>query len=80
MVSYMFFSLNLIESYGSCIRHAKDELFENDFPAFKFYPDNVEDNYSNAVIGLKKEFMSSRDEKTTTKTTTKTTMKRKERV
>ena len=80
MVSYMFFSLNLIESYGSCIRHAEDELFENGFPEFKFYPDNEEDNYSNAVIGLKKEFLRSRDEKTTTKTTTKTTMKRKEKL
>ena len=75
----MFFSLNLIESYGSCIRHAKDELFENDIPEFKFYPDNEEDNYTNAVIGINKEFLnkfnSSSYEKTTTKTTTKTTIK-----
>ena len=78
----MFFSLNLIESYGSGIRRAKDALFENGSPELKFYPDNEEDNYTNAVIGINKEFLNefnSRSyEKTTTKTTTKTTMKQEE--
>ena len=47
----------------------------------KFYPENEEDNYTNAVIGVNKEFLkefNSSDEKTTTKTTTKTTMKQEE--
>lgn len=78
----MFFSLNLIESYGSGIRRAKDALFENGSPELKFYPDNEEDNYTNAVIGINKEFLnefnSSSYEKTTTKTTTKTTIKQEE--
>ena len=78
----MFFSLNLIESYGSGIRRAKDALLANGSPELKFYPDNEEDNYTNAVMGINaeflKEFNGSNDEKTTTKTTTKTTMKREE--
>ena len=63
----MFFSLNLIESYGSGIRRAKDALLANGSPELKFYPDNEEDNYTNAVMGVNKEFNSSIDEKTTTK-------------
>ena len=45
----------------------------------EFSPDNEKDNYTNAVIGINKEFLnkfnSSSYEKTTTKTTTKTTIK-----
>ena len=71
----MFFSLNLIESYGSGIRRAKDALLANGSLELKFYPDNEEDNYTNAVMGVNKEFLkefnSSNDEKTTTKTTMK---------
>ena len=79
----MFFSLNLIESYGSGIRRAKDALLENGSPELKFYPNNEEDNYTNAVMGVNEEFLkegfnSSNDEKTTMKTTTKTTMKQEE--
>ncbi|HII3688954.1 TPA: winged helix-turn-helix transcriptional regulator [Pasteurella multocida] len=78
----MFFSLNLIESYGSGIRPAKDALLENGSPELKFYPDNEEDNYTNAVMGVNEEFLkdfdSSNYEKTTMKTTTKTTMKQEE--
>ena len=47
----------------------------------KFYPENEEDNYTNAVIEVNKEFLkefNSSDEKTTMKTTTKTTMKQEE--
>ena len=55
---------------------------EYDTPELKFYPDNEEDNYTNAVIGINKEFLnefnSSSYEKTTTKTTTKTTIKQEE--
>ena len=53
----MFFSLNLIESYGSGIRRAKDTLLENGSPELKFYPDNEEDNYTNAVMGINSEFL-----------------------
>ena len=53
----MFFSLNLIESYGSGIRRAKDALLENGSPEHKFYPDNEEDNYTNAVMGINVEFL-----------------------
>ena len=53
----MFFSLNLIESYGSGIRRAKDALLENGSPELKFYPDNEEDNYTNAVMGINAEFL-----------------------
>lgn len=79
----MFFSLNLIESYGSGIRRAKDALLKNGSPELKFYPDNEEDNYTNAVMGVNEEFLkegfnSSNDEKTTMKTTTKTTIKQEE--
>ena len=65
----MFFSLNLIESYGSGIRRAKYALSENGSPELKFYPDNEEDNYTNAVMGtnseLLKEFNSSITQETT---------------
>ena len=53
----MFFSLNLIESYGSGIRRAKDALLENGSPEIKFYLDNEEDNYTNAVMGINVEFL-----------------------
>ena len=53
----MFFSLNLIESYGSGIRRAKDALLENGSPELKFYPDNEEDNYTNAVMGINSDFL-----------------------
>ena len=52
----MFFSLGLIESYGSGIRRAKDALLENGSPDLKFYPDNEIDNYTNAVMSISKEF------------------------
>ena len=65
----MFFSLNLIESYGSGIRRAKDALFENGSPELKFYPDNEEDNYTNAVMGVNKEFLKEFNGSTTKETT-----------
>lgn len=65
----MFFSLNLIESYGSGIRRAKDALLENGSPELKFYPDNEEDNYTNAVMGVNKEFLNEFNSSTTKETT-----------
>ena len=65
----MFFSLNLIESYGSGIRRAKDALLENGSPELKFYPDNEEDNYTNAVMGINSEFLKVFNGSTTQETT-----------
>ena len=65
----MFFSLNLIESYGSGIRRAKDALLENGSPELKFYPDNEEDNYTNAVMGINVEFLKEFNGSTTQETT-----------
>ena len=67
----MFFALNLIESYGSGIRRAKDALLENGSPELVFYPDNPNDNYTNAVMKINKEFALNFFGSTTTKTTTK---------
>ncbi|WP_223211640.1 ATP-binding protein [Mycoplasmopsis gallinacea] len=53
----MFFKLNLIEYYGSGIRRAKDALFKNSSPELKFYPDNENDNYTNAVMTINSEFL-----------------------
>jgi len=48
----MFFALNLIESYGSGIRRAKEALSKNESPNINFYPDNEEDNYTQAVMKI----------------------------
>ena len=69
----MFFSLNLIESYGSGIRRAKDALLENGSPELKFYPDNEEDNYTNAVMGINVEFLKEFNGSITQETTQETT-------
>ena len=73
----MFFSLNLIESYGSGIRRAKDALLENGSPELKFYPDNEEDNYTNAVMEINKEFLNKFNYSTTEETTKETTKEKK---
>lgn len=65
----MFFSLNLIESYGSGMRRAKDALLKNGSPELKFYPDNEEDNYTNAVMGINPEFLKEFNGSTTKETT-----------
>ena len=69
----MFFSLNLIESYGSGIRRAKDALSENGSPTLKFYPDNTEDNYTNAVMEINAEFLKVFNGSSTQETTQETT-------
>ena len=73
----MFFSLNLIESYGSGIRRAKDALKNNGSPELKFYPDNDVDNYTNAIMEINKEFFNI---KNTTQETTKETTKENENI
>ena len=69
----MFFSLNLIESYGSGIRRAKDALIENGSQELKFYPDNDVDNYTNAVMEINTEFLKSFNGSSTKETTKETT-------
>lgn len=48
----MFFALNLIESYGSGIRRAKEALSKNESPNITFFPDNEEDNYTQAIMKI----------------------------
>ena len=58
----MFFSLDLIESYGSGIRRAKDAMELNHSPSLKFLPDNDIDDYTMAVAYINEEFAKIRDE------------------
>ena len=69
----MFFSLNLIESYGSGIRRAKDSLSQNGSPELEFYPNNETDNYTNAVMAINKEFLRVFNSSSTQETTQETT-------
>lgn len=75
----MFFALDLIESYGSGIRRAKDALKENHSPQLQFLPDNDTDDYTMAVIRINEEFAAVREEEQmkidTAKETTKETTK-----
>ncbi len=52
----MFFALNLIESYGSGIRRAKEALKVNGSPKLEFLPNNDYDDYTMAVIYINEEF------------------------
>ena len=52
----MFFALNLIESYGSGIRRAKEALKSNRSPKMEFLPNNDYDDYTMAVIYINEEF------------------------
>ena len=73
----MFFALNLIESYGSGIRRAKDALRENQSPELFFLPENDEDDYTMAVVPINKEFVEIRSkEDSTQRTTPRTTPRR----
>lgn len=69
----MFFSLDLIESYGSGIRRAKDALDENESPKIIFLPDNDIDNYTNAIIQIQPEFLKKNFFNSTSKETSKET-------
>lgn len=56
------------ESY--CMHKAcKDALLENGSPELRFYPDNEEDNYTNAVMGINTEFLKDFNRSTTKETT-----------
>lgn len=58
----MFFALDLIESYGSGIRRAKEALIENHSPELQFLPDNDTDDYTMAVVMINEEFAAIREE------------------
>lgn len=53
----MFFALDLIESYGSGIRRAKEALEKNKSPKMKFLPENNEYDYTKVIIPIQNEFL-----------------------
>lgn len=59
----MFFALDLIESYGSGIRRAKEALEENQSPKMKFLPENNEYDYTKVIVPIQKEFLYKEDKK-----------------
>ena len=52
----MFFKLELIQSYGSGIRRAKNELSRIGSPALVFEPDNDTDDYTAVTAYINEEF------------------------
>ena len=52
----MFFKLDLIQSYGSGIRRAKNELIRIGSPALVFEPDNDTDDYTAVTAYINGEF------------------------
>lgn len=71
----MFFALDLIESYGSAIRRAKDALKENHSPELQFLPDNDTDDYTMAVVMINEEFAAIREEEQKSSDVTKEIIK-----
>ena len=58
----MFFKLDLIQSYGSGVRRAKNALKENGSPRLVFGPDNDNDDYTQVTVYINEEFSRIRDE------------------
>lgn len=56
-IKEMFFKLDLIESYGSGIKRAKERLAENRSPQIEFAPSNENDNYTMATMYANAEFL-----------------------
>ena len=52
----MFYALNLIESYGSGIRRAKNALKDNGNPELVFYPSNEQDDYTQVIMPINNEY------------------------
>lgn len=52
----MFFALDLIESYGSGIRRAKNAMEENGSPALVFEPSNDTDDYTMVTAYINEEY------------------------
>ena len=57
----MFFALDLIESYGSGIRRAKNAMKDNNSPKLVFEPDNDLDDYTMVTAYINEEFARIRD-------------------
>lgn len=55
-IKEMFFKLDLIESYGSGIKRAKEELETNHSPQVVFGPSNEMDDYTQATVYINDEF------------------------
>ena len=53
----MFYALDLIESYGSGIRRAKEAMEANLSPDIVFLPNDDLGNYTNAIIYIQPEFL-----------------------
>lgn len=53
----MFYALDLIESYGSGIRRAKEAMEANLSPEIVFLPNDDLGNYTNAIIYIQPEFL-----------------------
>lgn len=68
--NYPLTAFEELATNGSGIRRAKDTLLENGSPELKFYPDNEEDNYTNAVMGINAEFLKESITQETTQETT----------
>ncbi|MCR5105780.1 MAG: putative DNA binding domain-containing protein [Eubacterium sp.] len=60
-IKEMFFALDLIESYGSGIRRAKNAMKDNNSPKLVFEPDNDLDDYTMVTAYINEEFARIRD-------------------
>ena len=55
-IKEMFFALNLIESYGSGIRRAKEALEKNKSPKMRFLPEDTDMDYTLVTVPINNEF------------------------
>ncbi len=63
-IKKMFFALDLIESYGSGIRRAKEALEKNNSPKMKFLPEDNELDYTLVVVPINKQFINIKNTET----------------
>lgn len=62
MMKEMFFRLQLIQSYGSGIRRAKNAMEQIGSPDLVFEPENDSDDYTLVTAYINEEFARIRDE------------------
>lgn len=67
-IKKMFFALDLIESYGSGIRRAKEALEKNNSPKMKFLPEDNEMDYTLVVVPINEKFINIRNTETINQT------------
>ena len=72
----MFFALDLIESYGSGIRRAKNAMKDNGSPELVFEPTNDDDDYTMVTAYINEEFARIQAEENQGGASRKTTKKR----